>query len=222
MRQGCHTRANVNGDAAELLTHHFAFAGVHAGAHIDPKRAHGIGDCNGAANGARRAVESCEKAIASSVDLATPVPCEFTADERVMMVEQMPPALVEKDASRVKNRASAGSSQKTSMFDTQPGTRTRSGGPFPRIWYAMFTSPLFAYRVSGSIFSVYGHPRHGKRTLIRAMALSDTQNLVGFCIAPKFSESVMTAGQDAPRPRHGNQRSPPRDRWLPEKYRPSQ
>jgi hypothetical protein len=39
-----------------------------------------------------------------------------------------------KDASRSKNRAQAGSSQNTSMFDTQPGTRTRSRGASPTTW----------------------------------------------------------------------------------------
>ena len=37
----------------------------------------------------------------------------------------------ENDASRVSSRASVGSSQKTSMFDTQPGTSTKSIGPSP-------------------------------------------------------------------------------------------
>ena len=39
-----------------------------------------------------------------------------------------------KDASRRRNRAHAGSSQKTSMFETQPGTRTRSRGASPTTW----------------------------------------------------------------------------------------
>jgi hypothetical protein len=37
----------------------------------------------------------------------------------------------EKDASRRRKRATAGSSQKTSMFDIQPGTRMTSRGPLP-------------------------------------------------------------------------------------------
>jgi hypothetical protein len=38
------------------------------------------------------------------------------------------------EASRARNRAQAGSSQKTSMFETQPGTSTRSRGASPTTW----------------------------------------------------------------------------------------
>jgi hypothetical protein len=42
------------------------------------------------------------------------------------------------------------SSHISSMFETQPGMYTRSTGPSPRMQYATWTSPLFAYRVSGT------------------------------------------------------------------------
>src|ERR1700730_8837045 len=35
----------------------------------------------------------------------------------------------------------------------QPGTKTRSSGPWPTTWYAIRTSPLLAYRVSGDVMS---------------------------------------------------------------------
>src|SRR6266403_790997 len=54
----------------------------------------------------------------------------------------------ENDASRVRKRAYEGSSQAYSTWETQPGTRTRSGPASPTTWYAMWTSPLFAYFVS--------------------------------------------------------------------------
>ena len=40
----------------------------------------------------------------------------------------------ENDASRVRKRASVGSSQATSTCETKPGTRTRSTGPSPSTW----------------------------------------------------------------------------------------
>ena len=40
----------------------------------------------------------------------------------------------ENDASRVRNRASRGSSHATSTWETNPGTRTRSIGPSPTTW----------------------------------------------------------------------------------------
>ena len=40
----------------------------------------------------------------------------------------------ENEASRVKNRTSAGSSQNTSMFETHPNTKTMSRGPSPTTW----------------------------------------------------------------------------------------
>src|SRR6266403_623186 len=54
----------------------------------------------------------------------------------------------ENDASRVRKRAYEGSSQAYSTWETQPGTRTRSGPASPTTWYAMWTLPLFAYFVS--------------------------------------------------------------------------
>jgi hypothetical protein len=40
----------------------------------------------------------------------------------------------QKDARWLRNPATAGCSQKTSMLDTQPGTSTRSVGPSPTTW----------------------------------------------------------------------------------------
>src|SRR4029453_4158308 len=39
--------------------------------------------------------------------------------------------------------------QLSSMWETKPGTKTRSRGPAPKAWYAIETSPLSANRVSG-------------------------------------------------------------------------
>ena len=50
---------------------------------------------------------------------------------------------------RPKKCAIDGSSQYMSRCEIQPGTYTRSGGPSPITWYAMWYSPLRAYFVSG-------------------------------------------------------------------------
>ena len=53
-----------------------------------------VGDRARAANGACGPVENREKAIASGDDLAATVTCKFATDERMMIVQQIPPAAV--------------------------------------------------------------------------------------------------------------------------------
>ena len=53
------------------------------------------------------------------------------------------------EASRSKKAWSPGFSACTSRLPTKPLTKTMSMGPSPTIWYAIETSPLFAYRVLG-------------------------------------------------------------------------
>ncbi len=53
------------------------------------------------------------------------------------------------DASREKKRACSGSSHWYSRWEANPGAKIRSRGPSPTTWYATWTSPLLAYRVSG-------------------------------------------------------------------------
>jgi hypothetical protein len=55
----------------------------------------------------------------------------------------------ENDARRSTNRAIGRTSHMASTLETHPWTHTRSSGPSPTIWYAMWRSPLMAYRVSG-------------------------------------------------------------------------
>ena len=49
-----------------------------------------------------------------------------------------------------RKRASSGSCHANSTWEIKPGTTTRSTGPVPKAWYAMFRSPLRAYRVVGT------------------------------------------------------------------------
>ncbi len=53
-----HPRGDVNGDAAEVVPHHLALAGVQAGPHLDPQLARGVDDRPRAADAARRPVEA--------------------------------------------------------------------------------------------------------------------------------------------------------------------
>ncbi len=70
-------------------------------------------------------------------------------------IGQSGPALLEEDeaeneARRSRNRTASGSSHNTCRWLRNEGTCTRSIGPEPTTWYAMWT-PLrvFAYRTSG-------------------------------------------------------------------------
>src|SRR5579871_2916200 len=56
--------------------------------------------------------------------------------------------------SRCRKWANPASSQCTSRFASQPGTKTRSSAPCPTTWYAMRASPLLAYRVSGDFMQL--------------------------------------------------------------------
>ena len=60
----------MDGDAAHLGTHHFAFSGVKAGTNFEPERLDRIHDGAGALHGARRPVEGGEEAVAGGIDLA--------------------------------------------------------------------------------------------------------------------------------------------------------
>src|SRR5689334_22001724 len=87
-------RADVHGDAAVLVAHHFAFAGVRAGANLEAELAHLLRHRAGAAHGARRAVEGGEEAVARGVDLAAAKPCELAAHEPVVVLQELAPAAV--------------------------------------------------------------------------------------------------------------------------------
>src|SRR5207249_1403665 len=86
--------ADVDGNAAEIVTDELAFAGMKAGAHLHPKAAHRITGRAGAANRACGAVEGGQEPVAECLYLAAPVPLELTAHERVVAPEQVPPAAV--------------------------------------------------------------------------------------------------------------------------------
>src|SRR5262245_57725128 len=89
--QGRHTGTDVNRYSADLLAHDYAFARVQTCSHLDPERAHTVGDRARTANGACGPVEDREKAITGGADLAATITCKFATDECVMIVQQVPP-----------------------------------------------------------------------------------------------------------------------------------
>src|SRR5207253_11092148 len=91
---GPDARADVDGDAADIVADQLAFAGVEAGAYLDPELAHRVASRTGAADRARGPIEGGEKAVAHRLHRAAPVALELPAHERVVAPDQIPPAAV--------------------------------------------------------------------------------------------------------------------------------
>lgn len=90
--------ADVNGNAAHLIPHDLALAGMEPGADVDPERPDVVGDRAGAADTARRTVEGRQEAVTGRVDFTAPEPLEITPDNGVMAVQQVAPAAVAEGA----------------------------------------------------------------------------------------------------------------------------
>ncbi len=86
--------ADVDCDPADLAVHHLALARVQAGAHVEAQVANTLGDRTGAADRARRPVETREEAVAGDVELGAAEANELAADQRVMTLEELPPRAV--------------------------------------------------------------------------------------------------------------------------------
>ena len=67
---------------------------MHAGAHLDAERLHGLHDRVGALDGPGGAVEGREEAVAGGVHLGAAVAAEQRAHRRVVALDQVAPALV--------------------------------------------------------------------------------------------------------------------------------
>ena len=89
-----HARGDVHGQPAEVAVHHLELAGVEAGAHLQPERAHRLGHGGGAADRPRGAVERGQEAVARALDLPAAVALERLPEERVVALEQEAPAAV--------------------------------------------------------------------------------------------------------------------------------
>src|SRR5262249_1951273 len=72
---------DVHGDAAELLAHNLALAGVYSGPHFEPETPDSARDGRGRANTAGWAIERGQKAVAGGVDLATAELLDLLAHE---------------------------------------------------------------------------------------------------------------------------------------------
>lgn len=92
--QGRHTGTDMNRYSVEIFLHDYAFASVQTRSHLDPERAHTVGDRARTTNRACGPVEDRKKAITGGADLAATVTCKFATDEGVMIVQQVPPAAV--------------------------------------------------------------------------------------------------------------------------------
>src|SRR3954464_8755607 len=88
------TRADVNGDAADVVANHFALAGVESGTHFNYQRPDYFGDSARAANAACRTVERGKKTVAGCFHLLATKAYQVTPNHRVVMVEKIAPALV--------------------------------------------------------------------------------------------------------------------------------
>ena len=69
---GAHPRADVYGDAADVITAHLALAGMQPGTHLDAQRPHRVANCHRAADRALRTVEHREETVTRCVHLAAP------------------------------------------------------------------------------------------------------------------------------------------------------
>jgi hypothetical protein len=66
------TRADVDGDAADIVADHFALAGMQPGSDLDAERLDFLDDGAGATNATRGTVESREKSVAGGLDFVHP------------------------------------------------------------------------------------------------------------------------------------------------------
>jgi hypothetical protein len=84
----------VDGDPPDFSVQQFAFAGVQTGAELQPELTHGFGDRAGAADCARGAIEAGEEPVPGGIQLTSAETDELSADERVVLFEQLAPAPV--------------------------------------------------------------------------------------------------------------------------------
>ena len=96
MLRGCDAGADVDSDAAELVADPLALASVNASADFDSERADGIDGSRGATDRACRPVEAREEAVPGRVKLATAETRQLVADQLVMALEKVAPALIAK------------------------------------------------------------------------------------------------------------------------------
>src|SRR5207247_10794164 len=86
----------VDGNAADVVAHQFAFAGVHSRANFDAKLPDRSHDRERAADRSPRAVECREKAVAGGIGFLAPKARQFLSDNRVVRVQETTPSSLAK------------------------------------------------------------------------------------------------------------------------------
>src|SRR5688572_15785486 len=87
-------RSNVHREASNLAADLLALAGMHAGADVDAEWPHRIADPERATDGACRAVERGEEAIAGRVDLPPSVAVQLPSDQIVVGLQDFAPTAI--------------------------------------------------------------------------------------------------------------------------------
>jgi hypothetical protein len=82
-----HSRSNVYGDAADIVSAPLDLAGMYASPNLDPDGADVLDDGLGAAYGATRAVERGEDAVAGVLHEPPAVPFEFSREHAVVIAQ---------------------------------------------------------------------------------------------------------------------------------------
>jgi hypothetical protein len=82
----------VDGDSGDLVPEELALARVQACPNLEPEALDGVTGGDGAADGARRAVEAREEAVAGGVDLPSAEALQLAPYDRVVAPEQLGPA----------------------------------------------------------------------------------------------------------------------------------
>jgi hypothetical protein len=112
------TRADVDGEPADLAVDQFALSGVQACADVDPQLAYGFSNSRSARDCSSRSVEDREEAVARCVHLSAAVSSELAAD----------PFVVELNSSRPRRSpSSAALAVEPTMSVNSTVARTRSG-----------------------------------------------------------------------------------------------
>src|SRR5919108_2201626 len=92
--QGRHARTGMDGDPAHPILRDLDLSGVQPGADLDADRTQPIANRAGAADGARRAVECREEAVAGGVDLTAAGALELGSHDGVVRRAQVAPRRV--------------------------------------------------------------------------------------------------------------------------------
>jgi hypothetical protein len=118
-------RADVNGDAADIISDHLAFAGMEPGTNLDTERLDFLGNRTRAANPASRTVKGSEKAVARRFDFMAAKARKIAADRGVMLVEEIAPPLVAERGGPLGGADDVGEEYGSDRLRPAPANRSR-------------------------------------------------------------------------------------------------